>query len=343
MAGLDPQFVEHHGKKVDAIMYDVAYPGNFASSRQRTHGPFFPGARHKSWFDGHSFASGLFPEADGKSQESSSEAVNCYYAVYLWSLARNGYLSSPADDTSVDTDFARLLLATEISGAKTYWQMLPPDAGSSLSGNKTAMATSTGSSGSPQLPQQSVYSTQFAKNYMVGNVGMLDVVCRTWFGSQLLYVHMINFLPVTTATGELFTKVYARREYQAVLKGLEANAAWVGYVIANLAISDPNLAWTQALNVSSPKLDPGLSKSQLLYWIAMRKGFLLSSASAPSPGPASVHVPSSGSNSSTAISPSSAPVSSSSSSESCSSNSKCATLGLIGKCCPTPSGVFLEW
>ena len=105
LAGLDPQFVEHHGKKVDAIMYDVAYEGNFASSRQRTSGPFFPGARHKSWFDGHSFASGLFPAANGKSQESSSEAVNCYYGVYLWSLARNGYLSSPADDTSSDTDF----------------------------------------------------------------------------------------------------------------------------------------------------------------------------------------------------------------------------------------------
>ena len=313
-------------------MYDVAYQGNFASTRQRTNGPFFPGARHKSWFDGHSFASGLFPAANGKSQESSSEAVNCYYGVYLWSLARNRCLSNPVDDTSSDTDFARLLLATEIAGAKTYWQMLPPDAASSASsGNKTTI-TSSSTSSSPQLPQQGVYSSQFAQNYMVGNVGMLDAVCRTWFGDQVLYVHMINFLPVTTATGELFTKVYASREYQAALKGLEADAAWVGYVIANRAISDPNAAWTQVLSISSPKLDPGLSKSQLMYWIATRKGFSLSNASAPSSGSFAV--------------PSQSPPSSSSSSSAtgtCSTNPKCAALNLVGACCPTPNGVFLEW
>ena len=39
--------------------------------------------RHKSWFGGHSFASGLSPFANGKSQESSSEVVNCYYSVHL--------------------------------------------------------------------------------------------------------------------------------------------------------------------------------------------------------------------------------------------------------------------
>lgn len=328
-------------------MYDVAYQGNFASSRQRTNGPFFPGARHKSWFDGHSFASGLFPAANGKSQESSSEAVNCYYGVYLWSLARNGYLYNPADDTSVDTDFARLLLATEISGAKTYWQMLPPDTSTATSspssGNKTA-STSSSTSIPPQLPQQGVYNPKFAQNYMVGNVGMLDAVCRTWFGTQLLYVHMINFLPVTTATGELFIKAYASREYQAVLQNLEADPVWVGYVIANQAISDPNAAWAQALAVSSPKLDPGLSKSQLLYWIATRKGFSLWNASATSSGSYSLPVPSLGSNSSSvASSPSSPASTATTSSESCSSNKNCATLGLIGKCCPTPSGVFLEW
>ena len=35
---------------------------------------------------------------------------------------------------------------------------------------------------------------------MVGNVGMLDAICSTWFGTQNLYVHMINFLPVTSKT-----------------------------------------------------------------------------------------------------------------------------------------------
>ena len=325
--------MKEHGKKVDALMYDVAYNGNFVSTRKRTSGPFFPGARHKSWFDGHSFASGLFPGANGKSQESSSEAVNCYYAVYLWSLARNNALRSPGDDTSTETDFARLLLATEISGAKTYWQMVPPETFSSP-GNKTTSSSSTNSM--QQLPQQGVYSPQLASNYMIGNVGMLDVVCQTWFGTQLLFVHLINFLPVTTVTGELFTKTYASKEYQAVLKTLEADPAWMGYLIANHAISDPNSAWSEALSVSSPKLDPGLSKSQLLYWIATRRGFSLGNSSLIDSGTHSV--PAIGSNESS-MPPALEPASSTGT---CTTNTKCASLGLRGACCPTPTGVFLE-
>jgi endo-1,3(4)-beta-glucanase len=47
----------------------------------------FPVARHKDFFDGHSWASGLFPMANGKSQESVSEAANAYYGVHLLGVA----------------------------------------------------------------------------------------------------------------------------------------------------------------------------------------------------------------------------------------------------------------
>ncbi|CAM9873455.1 unnamed protein product, partial [Chrysoparadoxa australica] len=43
--------------------------------------------RHKDFFSGHSWASGLFSQANGKSQESSSEAVNAYYGAYLFGVA----------------------------------------------------------------------------------------------------------------------------------------------------------------------------------------------------------------------------------------------------------------
>ena len=39
--------------------------------------PDFPFARHKDFFDGHSWASGLFQQANGKGQESSSEVSLC--------------------------------------------------------------------------------------------------------------------------------------------------------------------------------------------------------------------------------------------------------------------------
>jgi endoglucanase Acf2 len=147
---LDDSFVKEYGNRVDTLFYDVAHNANFNS--QSSDGVFFPGARHKLWFDGHSFASGLFPFANGKSQESSSEAVNCYFGAYLWSLIRHGAGESPEADTTTQTDFARLLLATEITGARTYWHMTPP-----ASVNQTGTALS-------------VYTPSFSKNYMVGNL-----------------------------------------------------------------------------------------------------------------------------------------------------------------------------
>jgi len=144
---LDPSFVDSHGKYVDAIYHDVAHESNFDSTESV--GVFLPGTRHKIWFDGHSFASGMFPFGNGKSQESSSEAVNCYYGAYLWSLTRNGAAENPFIDDSEQTDFARMLLAMELRGAKTYWQMMPPDAKSK---NRTNSL--------------SVYSPEFSANYM---------------------------------------------------------------------------------------------------------------------------------------------------------------------------------
>ena len=124
MGKIDPAFVDELGAACDAIYYDVAYDLNFDSKESQV--LFFPGARHKVWFDGHSFASGMFSFGNGKSQESSSEAVNCYYGALLWSLVKHGKGEDPSTDDSPRTDFARLLLAMEIRGARTYWHMIPP-------------------------------------------------------------------------------------------------------------------------------------------------------------------------------------------------------------------------
>jgi endo-1,3(4)-beta-glucanase len=119
MGKIDPSFVDKYGSKVDAIYLDVAHGSNF-DSKASVDGIFFPGARHKVWFDGHSYASGMFSFGNGKSMESSSESVNCYYGALLWSIVRNGKAQDPSADDSPETDFARLLLAMEIRGAKTY-------------------------------------------------------------------------------------------------------------------------------------------------------------------------------------------------------------------------------
>jgi len=163
---------------------------------------------------------------------------------------------------------------------------------------------------------------------------MLDALCTTWFGTQSIYVHMINLIPVTSITGELFPAEYVEKEYEHVIEPLrEVEMAWRGYVAADHAIVDPNAAWLTAQSLFSPTLDTALSKSQVLFWIATRKGFNVSVAQTGSDGGAASsdsdksHDSSGGSHAGKAA---------------CESTPACARTGLVGDCCPTDSGVFLE-
>lgn len=48
-------------------------------------GDYFPAFRHKDWYQGHSWASGVVPPyLNGRNQESSSEAIAAYEAVALY-------------------------------------------------------------------------------------------------------------------------------------------------------------------------------------------------------------------------------------------------------------------
>lgn len=272
--------MEKYGGIIDAIVADIA--------NDDPHSPYFPIARHKSWYDGHSWASGLFPQGNGKSQESSSEAVNCYYGVYLWSIVR--------EDQYMNY-FARLLLATEIRGARTYWH-----AG----------------------PDSNVYPKEFADNYMVGNLGGLDVNSLTWFGDKVYYVHGIQMIPITTITEELFDSTYVSEEYPNIIAPVFDNVevSWKGFFVSDLAIIDSAEAWVEAQTLASAFLDTGLSLSQIYYWIATRPDVDLSAID--------ISINSGGKNSG-----------GKNTDKSCMLNSGCAPLGLVGDCCPTPEGNYL--
>eukprot|EP00980_Cylindrotheca_fusiformis_P031797 scaffold26981_cov157-Cylindrotheca_fusiformis.AAC.6 len=307
MGSLDPSFLDRFGPSVDAIFHDVAHPLNSDSRIVQPSNLFFPLARHKSWFDGHSFATGLFPFATGKSQESSSEAVNCYYGAYLWSLVRHGTSTAGSDLT----DFTRLLLAMEIRSAKTYWHMVPPTA-----------INSTNSS--------EIYTPEFQENYMVGNLGMLDVAANTWFGNRTLFVHMVNALPITAVTAKLFDREYVQYEYPFLKNASgEVAMAWRGYTVSIHAIIDQAAAWKDAQELVSWQLDSALSKSQVLFWICQRPGFANSTIIE-------------GDFTKMPTGNSSLPPSNDQIAASCDSHSQCLAQGILGLCCPTEDGTFLD-
>lgn len=66
----------------------------------------------------HSWASGLTEFADGRNQESTSEAVNAYYAAALMGLAYG--------DTHL-VAVGSLLTAMEIHASQTWWHMREDD------------------------------------------------------------------------------------------------------------------------------------------------------------------------------------------------------------------------
>ena len=321
MAKINSTFIDTYGSHVDALFYDVAHRSTSGDSTTLSNSSvFFPLARHKSWFDGHSYATGMFPFGNGKSQESSSEAVNCYYGAYLWSLARRESSSSDL------TDYTRLLLAMEIRGAKTYWHMMPLD---------------TNSTQSKPERRIDVYNPKFSSNYMVGNVGMFDVVCNTWFGNDPLYIHMINALPITAATALLFDDTYVAKEYPFLMSSRSSvEMAWRGYVISIHAIIDPAGAWKEAQDLVSYEMDSASSKSQVLYWISNRPGFNSTGASSgiESEMDCSKRTPKSSGDS---ISSGSGGSSGSPTSGSCETHPNCNSLGLTGSCCPTAEGIML--
>lgn len=314
MAKINSTFVDEYGIYVDSILNDVAHESN--QNSDSIQGSFFPFTRHKAWYDGHSYASGLFPFADGKSQESSSESVNCYYGAYLWSLvsaerklAMNTGVNSNYDRLIRRTNFMKLLLAMEIRSTKTYWHMIPPSETKGMGSNHTIHP----------------YNPSFEQSLMVGNLGMMDVTVSTWFGPEKLYVHMINFLPVTAITRELFDPDYVKLEFDHVLDPIYDNVemAWKGYVIADKAIIDSSSAWDDATKLTSYELDSALSQSQVYYWISTMDGF-----EAPTSKKSS---PTSGLNITVGANEAS----------SCMSHTACSSAGLSGECCPTATGIML--
>ena len=77
VAHFDRTWGREHFEQVLLLVRNIANPSK--------DDPAFPRFRHKDWYQGHSWASGVIePETYGRNQESSSEAIAAYEAVTLY-------------------------------------------------------------------------------------------------------------------------------------------------------------------------------------------------------------------------------------------------------------------
>ncbi len=153
---LDPTYLAEVRASVNAMVGDVA-----SSERSYVRFPFL---RTFDVYEGHSWADGFANFADGNNQESSSEAINAWYAVYLWGQATN--------DTSVAST-GLYLYTTEIQSVKQYW---------------------FGSNGLYAAP----YQHRLASLVWGGKVDF-----ATWFSKNPNAIYGIQLLPITPASAYL--------------------------------------------------------------------------------------------------------------------------------------------
>ncbi|MFK7823939.1 MAG: glycosyl hydrolase [Oligoflexales bacterium] len=201
--------------------------------------PYFPHVRHKDWYMGHSWASGIVSFSSGNNMESTSESVNSYYALML--------LGDALGDSKL-YEFGQVMTATEIRSAQKYWQI---------------------------KDTSEVYPAPFKNNKAVGILWDTKVEHSTWFGTNVEWIHGIQMLPYTPITEALLPKEWIIEEYPLLSSSLtRANPVieerWKGYVYMTHAIIDKNAAWTEVQSLN--EFDNGNSRTNAYYWVATRPG-----------------------------------------------------------------------
>lgn len=185
----------------------------------------YPYMRNFSPYDGHSWADGFAPFADGNNQESTSEALNAWYGIWMWGMATN---NQALQDTGA------ILFAIELIATKAYWfgeNNLFPDG----------------------------YSHTIASLVWGGKRDY-----ATWFSGEAMHIHGIQWLPITPASDYLRSLPnFAERKREILSQHPKpALHEWGDLYTAYLSFIDPMEA-REMLNVARDK--QALKSKALLY------------------------------------------------------------------------------
>ncbi|XP_022954809.1 probable endo-1,3(4)-beta-glucanase ARB_01444 [Cucurbita moschata] len=231
---IDPAWGRKFRPQAYSLMADFMNLSRRSSSK-------FPRLRCFDLYKLHSWASGLTEFADGRNQESSSEAVNAYYSAALLGLAYG------------DTHLASVgstLTALEIKAAQTWWQI---------------------------RGGENLYETDFAReNKVVGVLWSNKRDSGLWFAPPdwrecRLGIQLLPLLPITEA---LFSDAaFAKELVDWTLPSLRREGVgegWKGFAYALQGIYDKDGAVQNIRNLKG--FDDGSSLSNLLWWIHSRGG-----------------------------------------------------------------------
>ena len=234
---LDPAWLNSGTNKafIDALVRD------FANSV--VDDEYYPFSRSFDWYNGHSWAKGLFPSADGKDQESSSEDTMASLAVKMWGRTNN--------DKNMEAR-GNLMLSIQARSLRQYY-----------------LYTSENSAQPPQ----------FIGNKVAGI--LFDNKCdhTTYFGNNIEYIQGIHMLPLLPMSTLIRSQTFVQQEWDAFDFSNYAptvQSGWRGVLMANLAIIDPTTSYNFFSNASGDfmldMLDGGASQTWYLAWAAALQG-----------------------------------------------------------------------
>lgn len=232
LAKIDPAWGRKYRPQAYSLMADFMNLGRNENSN-------YPRLRCFDLYKLHSWAGGLTEFADGRNQESTSEAVNAYYSAALMGLAYG-------DTHLVAT--GSVLASMEIQAAQTWWHV---------------------------REQDTLYSQDFTReNRVVGVLWANKRDSGLWFAPPdwrecRLGIQLLPLLPITEV---LFSDIrFARELVKWTLPALGREGVgegWKGFVYALEGIYDKENALQKIRNLNG--YDDGNSLTNLLWWIHSR-------------------------------------------------------------------------
>ncbi|KAJ5893793.1 hypothetical protein N7495_005484 [Penicillium taxi] len=205
IGALDPSWIPANKDWVNTLLRDA---GNSVADDA-----YFPFSRSFDWFNGHSWAKGLFESYDGKDQESTSEDTLFAYAVKMWGRT--------SGDASMEAR-GNMMLGIMRRSLDNYFLL--------KDSNKNQPA-------------------DFVKNKVTGILFENKVDHTTYFGGNLEFVQGIHMLPLLPNSAYTRQRDFVAEEWKAMFATNGAAPAddveggWKGVLYANLALIDPKASW----------------------------------------------------------------------------------------------------
>ncbi|KAL2213280.1 glycoside hydrolase family 81 protein [Sarocladium strictum] len=230
---LDRNWISANRDYVNMLVRDVANPS--------TADTWYPQWRNFDWYHGHSWAHGLYPAADGKNQESSSEDAMAAYAIKMW-----GSVIGDADMVAR----ANLMLAVQTRSFRNYYYY---------------------EDNNPTQP------ARFIGNRVAGILFENKVHHTTFFSADIEAIQGIHMIPVHGPTGLVRNKNFIRQEWDSFFSNGRVDRfdnPWKSIAYAQYALVNPQAAWSYFAsgNFQERWVDGGASRSWYMAYAAALGG-----------------------------------------------------------------------